>query len=156
MHIKDQTARFVLFDHWFTLSSGQQSSSIVNKAIGTLRINPYPCDFEWLMITKTLVARNKTLGNLRKLSFQTSLRSLRRLIWSDTFRFMQFFCLEQVYLSTKSNVVVKCHLGLVCTDCAGWFEMTLYANVPFRVLQAIYLTLSDYFICIFFGRNRRN
>ena len=30
-----------------------------------------------------------------------------------------FFCLEQVYFDTKSNLVIKCRLGLACADCAG-------------------------------------
>ena len=72
--------------------------------------------------------RKGTLGRLRKVSFQISLR------------FMYLFCLQQVYCSTKSNGVVKCRLGLACADSASWSETTLYANVRkslFWVLQAI-------------------
>ena len=58
-------------------------------------------------------------GRLRKMSFQISLRSPRRLISNDIFLFMYLFCLQQVYFSTKSNGVVKCRLGLACADSAG-------------------------------------
>ena len=96
-----------------------------------------PFRFEWTKgHNMTLNMPQRTFGYLRKVSFQISLRSLRRLIWNDTFRFMYFmyfYCLEEIYFSTKSNVVVKCRLG----DCAGWSVTALCTNIPSRVLQPI-------------------
>ena len=60
--------------------------------------------------------RKENFGRLRKVSFQISLCSLHRLICNGIFRFMHFFCLQQVYCSTKSNGVVKCRLGLACAN----------------------------------------
>ena len=91
-----------------------------------------------------------TFGHLRRVPLQINLRSPCRLIWNDIFLFMYFFffCLEPVFLSTKSNGVVKCRLESACAYCAGWSETTLYANV-----RMSFFACCNPFSIYFFFRN---
>ena len=59
--------------------------------------------------------QKETFGHLLKVSSRKSLHSPSRLIENDAFRFSLiffFFCFEQVFFSTKCDVVVKRRLGV--------------------------------------------